>query len=228
MISDTEMDLQNVHDNETVALAEIHALQDSETDTVTKIQVMQDSDADTVTLTVVQTRQESEQTEMKDIDPENDSNTPTTETNNGFVTSRRKAFEGQEKSAKRMKIRGEKIVQIPKVGNNATIQIPEFDRGPSDPKNLLVVILSAENNLYEVGCEQAKISTKFTAADLDLLSEKLIYPGDVPNDVSLTLRSVVGKRSGGQIFFFVDYVFSHSCSLMALLNLQRILTSGFD
>ena len=97
-----------------------------------------------------------------------------------------------------MKIRGEKIVQIPKVGKNATIQIPEFDRGPSDPKNLLVVILSAENNLYEVGCKQAKISTKFTAADLDLLSEKLIYPGDVPNDVSLTLRSVVGKRSGGQ------------------------------
>ena len=100
MISDTEMDLQNVHDNETVALAEIHALQDSETDTVTEIQVMQDSDADTVTLTVVQTRQESEQNEMKDIDPENDSNIPTTETNNGFVTSRRKTFEGQEKSAK--------------------------------------------------------------------------------------------------------------------------------
>ena len=51
MISDTELDLQNVHDNETVALTEIHALQDS--------------DADTVTLTVVQTRQESEQTEIR-------------------------------------------------------------------------------------------------------------------------------------------------------------------
>ena len=73
-LTDTEMDLQNVHDNKTVALAEIHALQDSETDTVTEIQVMQDSDADTVTLTVVQARQESEQTEMKDTDPENDSN----------------------------------------------------------------------------------------------------------------------------------------------------------
>ena len=65
-------------------------------------------------------------------------------------------------------------------GDNATLKVPEFDRGPSDPKNLLVVDLSRNDDLYTCGCKEGILSTKFTAADLDSVPDNLLDINEVP------------------------------------------------
>ena len=80
------------------------------------------------------------------------------------------------------------------VGDNVTLNVPEFDRGPSDNRNLLVVILQREDNLYKVGCKEGRINTRYTAADMDPIKEKLFTISEVP-DVEMALRT---KYTGGQ------------------------------
>ena len=50
-------------------------------------------------------------------------------------------------------------------GDNATIKVPEFDRGPTDPKNLIVVILEKVEDFYTLGCKAGILSNKYTASD---------------------------------------------------------------
>ena len=83
------------------------------------------------------------------------------------------------------------------VGKNVTLKVPEFDRGPSDNRNLLVVILQREDNLYQVGCKEGHINTRYTAADMDPIKEKLLTIAEVP-DVEMALRTAVTKYTGGQ------------------------------
>ena len=51
------------------------------------------------------------------------------------------------------------------IGQNATLRVPEFDRDPSDPRNLLVVILEKNNDFYEVGCREGRMINKYTRKD---------------------------------------------------------------
>ena len=65
--------------------------------------------------------------------------------------------------------RGKKLLQSLLVGQCATLTVPDVDRGPSDPKNLLVVVLKVEKDgLYTVGCREGVLGSKYTAADLIL------------------------------------------------------------
>ena len=58
-----------------------------------------------------------------------------------FIQVREAAAVGQETAALRMKRRATHLLKEFMPGDNATIRVPEFDRGPTDPKNLIVVIL---------------------------------------------------------------------------------------
>ena len=55
------------------------------------------------------------------------------------------------------------------IGQNETIKVPQFDCGPSDPRNLLMVILE-KSVFYEVGCKDGRMINKHTTADSDLVS----------------------------------------------------------
>ena len=69
---------------------------------------------------------------------------------------------------------------------------PEFDRGPSNPKNVFVVVLSRNYDLYTCGCKEGILSTKFTAADLDSVPEKLLDINEVPErTLPLYLRTAI-------------------------------------
>ena len=83
------------------------------------------------------------------------------------------------------------------VGQNATLRVPEVDRCPYDPRNLLVVIMHIENEMYKVGCREGTLTAKYSAADLDSVRENLIKIDDVP-EIELALRTVVSKTTGGQ------------------------------
>ncbi|KRX26782.1 hypothetical protein T07_8989 [Trichinella nelsoni] len=73
---------------------------------------------------------------------------------------------------------------------NATLRVPDVDRGPADPKNFPVVIMAECEVLYTVGCREGKLSFKFTAADLQVISENLVSIDEVP-DAEIPLRTSV-------------------------------------
>ena len=93
--------------------------------------------------------------------------------------------------------RAKHLLSALEVGDNATLKVPEFDRGPSDSRNLLVVVLQRDEDLYQVGCREGRITTWYTAADMDPVKEKLLTPDDVP-DVEMALRTAVTRYTGGQ------------------------------
>ncbi|XP_068229732.1 KRAB-A domain-containing protein 2-like [Palaemon carinicauda] len=114
-----------------------------------------------------------------------------------FPEARQLAAAGQEKTALRMTRRAKHLLSALQVGDNATLKVPEFDRGPSDSRNLLVVVLQRDEDLYQVGCREGRITTRYTAADMDLVKEKLLTPDEVP-DVEMALRTAVTRYKGGQ------------------------------
>ena len=91
-----------------------------------------------------------------------------------FDEARQLAVVGQEESSLRMTRRAKHLLSSLEVGDNATLRVPEIDRGPSDSRNLLVVILHKDEELYQVGCKEGRINTRYTAADLDPVRQKLL------------------------------------------------------
>ncbi|KRY15627.1 hypothetical protein T12_13329 [Trichinella patagoniensis] len=51
--------------------------------------------------------------------------------------------------------------------------------------------------LYTVGCRERKLASKFTAADLQVISENLLSIDEAP-DAEIPLRAAVTKTTGGQ------------------------------
>ncbi|XP_068240191.1 uncharacterized protein [Palaemon carinicauda] len=94
----------------------------------------------------------------------------TAETQSGcFQEIRDAADAGQSKAAVRITRRGNQLVRQLEVGECATLSVPDVDRGPTDPKNLIVVVMKGEDGLYTVGCREGVLGSKYTAADLSLI-----------------------------------------------------------
>ena len=66
------------------------------------------------------------------------------------------------------------------------------------PSNLLVVVLSKENDMYRLGCKEGTLNSCFTRSNLDKIGEKLLKVADVP-DIHVTVRAAVTRSSGGQV-----------------------------
>ena len=97
----------------------------------------------------------------------------------------------------RMKNRGRWSGDSKCIGQCATLTVPDVDRGPTDPRNLLVVVLKEQDGLYTVGCREGILGPKFTAADLSAIEQPLIKAEEVP-DVCLSIRTATARATGGQ------------------------------
>ncbi|KRZ10756.1 SCAN domain-containing protein 3 [Trichinella zimbabwensis] len=84
-----------------------------------------------------------------------------------------------------------------RIGQNTTLRVPDVNRGHVDLKNFLVVIMTECEGLYTVGYREGKLAYNFTAADLQVISEKLLSIDEVPDD-EIPLRTAVSKATGGQ------------------------------
>ncbi|XP_068234227.1 KRAB-A domain-containing protein 2-like [Palaemon carinicauda] len=121
----------------------------------------------------------------------------TAETQTGcFQEIRDAADAGQYKAAVRMTRRGNQLVRRLEVGQCATLRVPDVDRGPTDPKNISVVVMKGGDGLYTVGYREGVLRSKYTAADLSPIDQVLIKADDVP-DIRLTLRTATAKVTGG-------------------------------
>ncbi|XP_076056171.1 uncharacterized protein LOC143034113 [Oratosquilla oratoria] len=104
---------------------------------------------------------------------------------------------GQSKTATRMTRCGKYLLKPLSVGQCATLRVPDVDRGPTDPRNLLVVVLKENDGLHTVGCREEIIGPKFTATDLCAIKQPLIKPEEVP-DICLSIRTATVRGTGGQ------------------------------
>ena len=132
---------------------------------------------------------ESEETSREDLISE--------ESDENLLCARKVASSRQETQASKMLQRGKRFLTEIHKGQTATLRVPEFDHGPSDPRNLLVVILGKKKYFYEVRCREGRLINKYTRVDLDLVSETLLQPQEV-SDAKVTLRKAVSKVTGGQ------------------------------
>ncbi|KRZ59077.1 KRAB-A domain-containing protein 2 [Trichinella nativa] len=114
-----------------------------------------------------------------------------------FIKARKEAALGQTRAAAKMTRRTKKMLIPLKIGQNCTVRVPDVDRGPADPKNFLVVVMAECEGLYTVGCREGKLASKFTAADLQVISENILSIDEVP-DTEIPLRTAVTKATGGQ------------------------------
>ncbi|KAL8589382.1 hypothetical protein ACOMHN_021534 [Nucella lapillus] len=114
-----------------------------------------------------------------------------------FREVRKVAFRGQQKTAERMVEKSKRLLVNLDVGQCATIRVPDVDRGPSDPKNMLVVVLAVDNGMFTLGCKEGVLRSKVTAADLHPVKEPLLSASQVPN-ITIGVRQATAKASGGQ------------------------------
>ncbi|KRY56522.1 Phosphatidylinositol 4-kinase alpha [Trichinella britovi] len=72
---------------------------------------------------------------------------------------------------------------------NYTLRVPDVDHGPADPKIFLAIVMAeCEGFYYTVGCREGKLASKFTAADLQVISENILSIDEVP-DTEIPLRT---------------------------------------
>ncbi|KRX35983.1 SCAN domain-containing protein 3 [Trichinella murrelli] len=113
-----------------------------------------------------------------------------------FIKARKEAALGQSRAAAKMIRRAKKMLIQLQIGQNCTLRVPDVDRGLADPKNFLVVVMAECEGLYTVGCREGKLASKFTAADLQVISENILSIDEVP-DTEIPLRTAVTKATGG-------------------------------
>ncbi|KRY83266.1 hypothetical protein T4D_3374 [Trichinella pseudospiralis] len=68
-----------------------------------------------------------------------------------------------------------------------TLRGLDVDRGPADLKNFLVVIMAKYEGLYTAGCKEGRLSSKFTASDLQVISKNLL----TTNKISSSIISII-------------------------------------
>ncbi|XP_003373105.1 putative integrase core domain protein [Trichinella spiralis] len=129
-----------------------------------------------------------------------------------FIKARKEAALGQTRAAAKMTRRTKKMLIPLKIGQNCTVRVPDVDRGPADPKNFLVVVMAECEGLYTVGCREGKLASKFTAADLQVISEILLSIDEVP-DTEIPLRTAL--RAAKDMLSACAYLAAHLVDAVA-------------
>ncbi|XP_026464653.1 KRAB-A domain-containing protein 2-like [Ctenocephalides felis] len=90
------------------------------------------------------------------------------------------------------------------IGDNVRVSIPDIDRGKTDPKNLICVVLSKDDNtdLYKLGIEEGVLKQSYSRNEFVVCEQKFLSGEEISQDVQKSLREIVGQQSltGGQGF----------------------------
>jgi hypothetical protein len=94
-------------------------------------------------------------------------------------------------SAKMLKISDRKFPSA-KVGDNVRVRVPDVDRGRTDPRSILAVIMAVENDFCKQGTEYGVLKQLCTRSEFTVLKEKLISYDSVPQEEK-NLKSCIVK-----------------------------------
>ncbi|XP_026467840.1 KRAB-A domain-containing protein 2-like [Ctenocephalides felis] len=90
------------------------------------------------------------------------------------------------------------------IGDNVRVSIPDIDRGKTDPKNLICIVLSKDNNidLYKLGAEEGVLKQAYSRNEFVVCEQQFLSWEEISQDVQKSLREIVGQQSltGGQGF----------------------------
>jgi hypothetical protein len=86
----------------------------------------------------------------------------------------------QELQAQKMVKRSRRVMVEGSIGDNVTVPIPSFDRGRTDPRNLIGVITDKdENGLYRIAVKSGMLEGKFTRNQFDICAYALYSINDM-------------------------------------------------
>ncbi|KRY44826.1 hypothetical protein T03_424 [Trichinella britovi] len=103
-----------------------------------------------------------------------------------FIKARKEATSGQTRAA----------AYVNTAPNRSELYTESARRG-SWTCGSQILLSSRHGGLYTVGCRERKLASKFTAADLQVISENLLSIDEAP-DAEIPLRTAVTKATGGQ------------------------------
>ncbi|KAI1698203.1 putative SCAN domain-containing protein 3-like [Ditylenchus destructor] len=85
------------------------------------------------------------------------------------------------------------------VGQTVRVPVPVFDRAKTDPRNLLGVVMDADDGFYSIGTGAGILKEKYTRNQIEPSSSQFVSKESVP-DKEISLRTAVGadSLSGGQ------------------------------
>ncbi|KAL4090679.1 hypothetical protein QTP88_025471 [Uroleucon formosanum] len=113
--------------------------------------------------------------------------------------SRNESLKNLKVQATKMKQASENRFRPGEVGQSVTVKIPDVDRARSDFRNIIGVILSINNDMYEIGTKEDRLSTLYSRNQFLICKERFLKADDVPQTM-ISLRETVRKFSnlGGQ------------------------------
>jgi hypothetical protein len=89
----------------------------------------------------------------------------------------------------------------PTVRDNICIQVMEIDRGHTDPRTVLTVVLSVDNDFCKLGTKFGMLKQLYARIEFTILKEKFINLKSVlDNEISLISASLSQSLTGGQGF----------------------------
>ncbi|KAI1722104.1 integrase core domain-containing protein [Ditylenchus destructor] len=80
------------------------------------------------------------------------------------------------------------------VGQTVRVPVPAVDRAKTDPRNLLGVVMAADDGFYSIGTGVGILKDKYTRNQIDPCSSQHVTMESVP-DKEISLRSAVGADS---------------------------------
>jgi hypothetical protein len=125
----------------------------------------------------------------------------------------------QELQAQKMVKRSRRVMVEGSIGDNVTVPIPSFDRGRTDPRNLIGVITDKdENGLYRIAVKSGMLEGKFTRNQFDICAYALYSINAMNMEKTVPLRKAVHGDStcGGQGFVTCNCSGSKRCQTKKL------------
>jgi hypothetical protein len=140
---------------------------------------------------------------LPDVQGTGEKMSPLTSRRAAVLQQRKRAREAQELQAQKMLKRSRRVLVEGSIGDNVTVPIPSFDRGRTDPRNLIGVIIDKDDSgLYKIGLKSGVLEGKFSRNQFDICSYAMYTSEDINLQKTLPLRKAVQEVSncGGQGF----------------------------
>lgn len=109
---------------------------------------------------------------------------------------REQANENLTNQARKMKIVSDNLHPSVCVGSTVRVPIPELDRGRTDARSVLAVVIDkTDDDFYTLGTRQGVINGLYSRSQIGLCPKKLVFINEVPKDKSISLRFIAIGQS---------------------------------
>lgn len=110
---------------------------------------------------------------------------------------REAAYEGQKRAAEKMLSPKHRKITFT-VNDCVLVSVPKVDRGPTDPQNIVGIIIDCKNDVYQVATEYGVIKGWYGHDSLQHATSSFLKIEDLRTSKHLSLREAVAASSGGQ------------------------------